>query len=339
LVLTHEISERNISVLLRVATESRIGAGFRSQGPVTGLLGARLSGGPIVFESPICVWPYGSAPQEYRSVLPSPNGTGVQDVFIATVPLGYTDPLNRWLPSLLFSADAFEVALPDGGLVYSFAVPGGSEERQHAGEELLVAGPLCIWSYGEAPADYRDIAPPVSPEVERALLAVIPAAYRRLPRSRLVDYVLAGTDDGDESVMSDGDAIRVATLAGHGTLYERLGGEAAIKEIVWLFYQRVIADPQLVGYFSGVDMMRQRRHMATFLSGALGGPRTYTGRDLETAHAGVGVRAGGPWQDRRRRRQSSRPSPVPAGVRQGPPQVRNGRRPLPGGGREPDRDA
>jgi hemoglobin len=244
-----------------------------------------------VFESPICVWPYASAPQENRYVLPSPNGTGVTDVFIATVPLGYADPLNRWLPRLLFGADVFEVALPDGGWVYSFAVPGGSEERPHAGKELLVAGPLCIWSYGEAPAEYRDIAPPVSPEVERALLAVIPAAYRRPPHSRVVGHILAGTDDGDESTMPDGDAIRVATLASRGSLYERLGGEAAIKEIVWLFYQRVVADPQLVGYFSGVDMMRQRRHMATFLSGALGGPRTYTGRDLETAHAGLGVRS------------------------------------------------
>jgi len=243
-----------------------------------------------VFESPVCVWPYAFAPQEYRSVLPAPNGDGVSDAFIATVPLGYADPLSRWLPRLLFGADAFELSLPDGGWVYSFAVPDGSEER-HAGEELLVDGPLCIWSYSDAPAEYRDVAPPVSPEVERALLAVIPAAYRRLPHSRLLDYVLAGTDDGDESIMPDGDAIRVATLASRGTLYERLGGEAAIKEIVWLFYQRVVADPQLVGYFSGVDMMRQRRHMAAFLSGALGGPRTYTGRDLETAHARLGVRA------------------------------------------------
>jgi hemoglobin len=207
------------------------------------------------------------------------------------VPLGYTDPLNSWLPHLLFGADVFEVALPDGAWVYSFALPGGSEEWQHYAEEPLVAGPLCIWSYGQAPAEYRQIAPPVSPEVERALLAVIPAAYRRLPHGRLVDYVLAGTDDSDESIMSGGDVVRVATLASNGTLYERLGGEAAIKEIVWLFYQRVVADPQLVGYFSGVDMARQRRHMATFLSGALGGPRTYTGRDLATAHAGLGVRA------------------------------------------------
>jgi hypothetical protein len=199
--------------------------------------------------------------------------------------------MNRWLPRLLLGADVFEVALPDGGWVYSFAVPGGSEERRHAGEELLVAGPLCIWSYGEAPEDYRDIAPPVSPEVERALLAVIPAAYRRPPHSRVVDHVLAGTDDSDESTMPDGDAIRVATLASHGSLYERLGGEAAIKEIVWLFYQRVVADPQLVGYFSGVDMMRQRRHMATFLSGALGGPRTYTDRTRRPRRTRRGLRA------------------------------------------------
>ena len=244
-----------------------------------------------MFESPICVWPYASAPREYRDVLPSPNGAGTTDLFIATVPLGYTDPLSRWLPRLLFGADAFEVALPEGAWVCSFAVPGGLGGLQQGGEELRVDGPICIWSYGEAPADYRDIAPMVSPEAERALLAVIPAAYRRPPHSRLVDHILASADDGDESIMPDGDAIRVATLAGHGTMYERIGGEAAIKEIVWLFYQRVVADPQLAGYFRGLDMMRQRRHMAAFLSGALGGPKTYKGHDLETAHARLGVRA------------------------------------------------
>jgi len=38
------------------------------------------------------------------------------------------------------------------------------------------------------------------------------------------------------------------------TLYERLGGEDAIAAVVDEFYDRVMADGQVAGYFDDVDM-------------------------------------------------------------------------------------
>jgi hemoglobin len=72
-------------------------------------------------------------------------------------------------------------------------------------------------------------------------------------------------------------------------LYEALGGEAALRTAVDVFYQRVTSDPELAPYFSGIDLDRLRAHQRSFLTAALGGPELFTGRPLEHAHAGLGI--------------------------------------------------
>ncbi|SCL36499.1 hemoglobin [Micromonospora nigra] len=66
--------------------------------------------------------------------------------------------------------------------------------------------------------------------------------------------------------------------------YERIGGAAAVKAAVELFYDKVLADPELAGYFAEVDMVGQRRHLALMLTVVLGGPNEYAGRGLAEAH-------------------------------------------------------
>jgi hemoglobin len=73
------------------------------------------------------------------------------------------------------------------------------------------------------------------------------------------------------------------------TLYDKLGADVGITKAVDEFYQRVVADPDLASFFSGVDMPTLRRHQVAMLSAATGGPAQYTGRDMETAHAGLGI--------------------------------------------------
>jgi hypothetical protein len=43
------------------------------------------------------------------------------------------------------------------------------------------------------------------------------------------------------------------------TLYEKLGGEAAVEAAVSVFYGKIMADPLLVPFFEGVDMKKQAR--------------------------------------------------------------------------------
>lgn len=69
------------------------------------------------------------------------------------------------------------------------------------------------------------------------------------------------------------------------TLFEQLGGEAAIEAAVVTFYEKVMADPSLAPFFQHLDMNAQIRKQIAFMTMAFGGPSRYTGRDLRTAHA------------------------------------------------------
>ncbi|MEU9829584.1 group I truncated hemoglobin [Micromonospora chersina] len=71
--------------------------------------------------------------------------------------------------------------------------------------------------------------------------------------------------------------------------YERIGGAAAVKAAVELFYEKVLADPDLAGYFTDVNMPEQRRHLALMLAVVLGGPNEYAGRGLAEAHQPLNI--------------------------------------------------
>lgn len=69
------------------------------------------------------------------------------------------------------------------------------------------------------------------------------------------------------------------------TLYERLGGASAVNAAVDIFYQRVLADKTISHFFASIDMNEQRAKQKAFLTFVFGGPLTYSGKDLRTAHA------------------------------------------------------
>lgn len=73
------------------------------------------------------------------------------------------------------------------------------------------------------------------------------------------------------------------------SLYEKLGGEAAITKAVEIFYEKVLADETVNHFFKDTDMDRQREHQAKFLTFALGGPNNYTGRNMAKAHEGMNI--------------------------------------------------
>ena len=74
------------------------------------------------------------------------------------------------------------------------------------------------------------------------------------------------------------------------SLYERLGGEAAIMAAVDLFYKKVLADDLTRPFFEGLDMDAMIKKQIAFMAWAFGGPGELKGRDLRTAHAGLVTR-------------------------------------------------
>ncbi|MGA5757683.1 group I truncated hemoglobin [Nonomuraea bangladeshensis] len=73
--------------------------------------------------------------------------------------------------------------------------------------------------------------------------------------------------------------------------YDQVGGAPAVRDVVDVFYVRVLDDAALKPYFAGIDMPRLKRHMVMLLCSVLGGPDPYEGRDLAEAHRGMGITA------------------------------------------------
>jgi len=68
-------------------------------------------------------------------------------------------------------------------------------------------------------------------------------------------------------------------------LYERLGGQPAIRATVTKLYQKILHDPELAAFFRNIDIDRLRHSQTAFVSHAFGAPSTYQGKSLRDVHA------------------------------------------------------
>lgn len=87
-------------------------------------------------------------------------------------------------------------------------------------------------------------------------------------------------------------AAHEPTKPAGSSLYQRLGGYDAIAAVTDDFLGRLMADPALSRFFQGVSAdsgKRIRQHVVEQLCAATGGPCVYLGRDMKTAHRGLGI--------------------------------------------------
>jgi hemoglobin len=61
------------------------------------------------------------------------------------------------------------------------------------------------------------------------------------------------------------------------TIYERIGGEPAIRAAIDGLYARILGDVILTPFFVGADTERIKDQQVVFFSQALGGPARYRG--------------------------------------------------------------
>lgn len=73
------------------------------------------------------------------------------------------------------------------------------------------------------------------------------------------------------------------------TIYEQLGGAPAIDIAVDKFYDRVLADPVVNGFFKNTNMVFQRKHQKNFITFATGGAKVYQGKNMREAHKDMGL--------------------------------------------------
>ena len=83
-----------------------------------------------------------------------------------------------------------------------------------------------------------------------------------------------------------GDAAKPAPAA-EKKLFDRLGGLPAITAVVDEFVTRTTQDPRIKERFYNTDAANLKKLLVEFVCVATGGPCTYTGRDMTTAHGGM----------------------------------------------------
>ena len=71
------------------------------------------------------------------------------------------------------------------------------------------------------------------------------------------------------------------------TLFNKLGGQQGLEQIVDEFYKRILADNTLNHYFAHTDMVKQRHQQVAFFAKIFEGPDQYAGRSMEQTHTGM----------------------------------------------------
>jgi len=120
--------------------------------------------------------------------------------------------------------------------------------------------------------------------------------HRFLVPAALLLAVLGCESQGEPA--EDTPAPDTAARTSQATLYERLGGAAAIRSVVDTMVAHAAADEELNFTRAGtarewqatpenVELLKER--LVQFVGSATGGPEQYEGRDMVTAHQGMEI--------------------------------------------------
>jgi hemoglobin len=112
--------------------------------------------------------------------------------------------------------------------------------------------------------------------------------------------VAAGCKDKNSpETKSGGDNMSMSKpMTSTRSLYERLGGEPAVKAVVDDFVNRAAADPKVNFTRKGTDkewaatpdnVAKLKMHLTQFVAQAAGGPQKYQGKAMKPLHAGMKI--------------------------------------------------
>jgi hemoglobin len=82
---------------------------------------------------------------------------------------------------------------------------------------------------------------------------------------------------------------QVKSGASSKSLFERLGGQAAITAVVDDLTARIVADGRINQRFANTDVPHFKQALVEQLCEVSGGPCKYAGKDMRTAHAGMNI--------------------------------------------------
>lgn len=72
-------------------------------------------------------------------------------------------------------------------------------------------------------------------------------------------------------------------------VFQAFGGMPGLTALMEDFMANLVADPRTARFFEGKELPRIKRELAEQFCAILGGGCTYSGRDMRTAHTGLGI--------------------------------------------------
>jgi hemoglobin len=85
-------------------------------------------------------------------------------------------------------------------------------------------------------------------------------------------------------------ASNTSTKSGGGKkLYDRLGGQDGITTVVHDFVALCASDNRINARFANADVPHLEKMLVEQICAASGGPCTYSGKDMKTAHTGMNI--------------------------------------------------
>ena len=95
---------------------------------------------------------------------------------------------------------------------------------------------------------------------------------------------IMGISELDENILTND----VTTSSTRGqSLYERLGGRPTLEKVHKIFYDKLNQHPWLSGFFAGVNQTHIENQQSDFIGQLTGGPKIYSGRMPNHAHAHI----------------------------------------------------
>lgn len=133
-----------------------------------------------------------------------------------------------------------------------------------------------------------------------ALLLALPAYAQETPAPPPDELDIPEATESEEVAAKDEEAVAVPERdpqamnpapadASLLPVYKQFGEEAGLVALMDLFMTKLVADPRTKPFFENSNQAAVKKHLVEQFCVILGGPCTYTGRDMRTAHKGFDI--------------------------------------------------
>lgn len=101
------------------------------------------------------------------------------------------------------------------------------------------------------------------------------------------------SETGDAATAPAGDLSKTAPAFPELLpVYKQFGEEAGLVKLMDVFMDKLLADPRMRPFFENSDQARVKMHLVEQFCVILGGPCKYSGRDMKSSHAALGIDRG-----------------------------------------------